>query len=76
MDGVCAKTQNHTSIPIQIAQRQENEMTKEELLALTMIVCESCGWEIMRSAISFDPICDDCAMYSQIQHNYEQGITV
>jgi hypothetical protein len=51
-------------------------MTKEELLALTMIVCESCGWEIMRSAISFDPICDDCAMYSQIQHNYEQGITV
>jgi predicted Zn-ribbon and HTH transcriptional regulator len=51
-------------------------MNKEELLTQPMIVCKSCGWEIMRSAISFDPICDDCAMDSQIQHNYEQEITL
>jgi predicted Zn-ribbon and HTH transcriptional regulator len=51
-------------------------MNKEELLSQPMIVCKSCGWEIMRSAISFDPICDDCAMDSQIQYNYEQEITL
>lgn len=51
-------------------------MNKEELLTQTMIVCESCGWEIMRSLVSFEPICDDCGMDSQIQHNYEQGINL
>lgn len=51
-------------------------MNKEELLTQPMVVCKSCGWEIMRSSVWFEPICDDCAMDSQIQHNYEQEIKV
>lgn len=48
-------------------------MNKEELLTQSMVVCKSCGWEIARSSVWFEPVCDDCAMNSQIQHNYEQG---
>lgn len=51
-------------------------MNKQELLSQPMVVCTSCGWEIMRSAVWVEPICDDCAMNMQITHNKEQGIII
>jgi predicted Zn-ribbon and HTH transcriptional regulator len=35
-------------------------MNKQELLEQPMVICKSCGWEIMRSAVWIKPICDDC----------------
>jgi predicted Zn-ribbon and HTH transcriptional regulator len=49
-------------------------MNKKELLAQPMVICKDCGWEIARSAVWIEPICDDCAMDGTIQHNKEQGI--
>lgn len=49
-------------------------MNKEELLKLPMIVCTECGWEIVRSDVWVEPICDDCAMNMTIKHDKEQGI--
>jgi predicted RNA-binding Zn-ribbon protein involved in translation (DUF1610 family) len=49
-------------------------MTKEDLLKQPMVVCTHCGWEIARSAVWIEPVCDDCAMDKMIQHNREQGI--
>lgn len=51
------------------------EMNKEELLKQPMVVCTFCGWEIARSAVWIEPVCDDCAMDKMIQHNREQGIS-
>ncbi len=49
-------------------------MNKEELLKQPMVVCTHCGWEIARSDVWLEPVCDDCAMDKMIQHNKEQGI--
>jgi len=50
-------------------------MNMEEMLKQPMIICKGCGWEMERSSVWIEPICDDCAMDGTIEHNKEQGIT-
>lgn len=47
-------------------------MNKAELLNQPMVVCTSCGWEIMRSSVWIEPICDDCGMDKDIEQEIER----
>jgi len=51
-------------------------MNLEQMLAQPMIICSGCGWEMYRGQVVGVPMCDDCSLDSQIEHNKEQGITV
>jgi len=47
-------------------------MNKEQLLNQPMVVCISCGWEIMRSSVWIAPYCDDCAMDMDMEQQLER----
>lgn len=48
-------------------------MNKEQLLALPMLTCVGCGWEIGRSSIMWhSPLCDDCSMNEDIKQQLER----
>ena len=39
-------------------EREGEQVNKQELLNLPMVICKGCGWEIGRGQI--EPICEDC----------------
>jgi hypothetical protein len=49
-------------------------MNKENMLKQKMIICTHCGWEIARSDVWLEPICDDCAMDKMIEREKENAL--
>lgn len=47
-------------------------MNKEEMLKQKMIVCNYCGWEIARSNVWINPVCDDCSIDIAVEREKEK----